>query len=83
MAFLKKIDLFLINYFFLSKQNQKETIFDILDRKKYFLDLKSKLLKKLKAIDILQRGESMIFVQKSTFFSYLFLEQKKPERKIF
>ena len=56
MAFLKKIDLFLINFFFLSKQNQKETIFDILDRKKYFLDLKSKLLKKLKAIDILQRG---------------------------
>ena len=39
-----------INFFsmsFLNKKNQKETFFDILDRKECFLDLKS---------DILQRG---------------------------
>ena len=42
--------------FVLSKKNQREKIFDILGRKEYFLDLKSKLLKKSKTIDILQKG---------------------------
>ena len=43
-------------FFFLSKESQEKTFFDILNRKECFLDLKSKLLKKSKKSDILQRG---------------------------
>ena len=50
--------------FVLSKKNQREKIFDILGRKEYFLDLKSKLLKKSKTIDILQKGLVHDFWQK-------------------
>ena len=39
--------------------------------------------KKLEKIDILQRGESMVFVNKSTFVLYVFFEQKKPETNSF
>ena len=54
--FFSKKSTFFSYAFFLSKKNRRETIFDILGRKEYFLDLKSKLLKKSKTIDILQRG---------------------------
>ena len=53
--FLSKTDLFLI-CFFLSKQTQKETFIDLLDRNKCFLDVKNEVLKKVKKIDILKRG---------------------------
>ena len=33
-------------------------------------------------MDSLQRGQSMVFVKKSTFFSYVFFQQKKQERNI-
>ena len=58
---------------FLRKKNQKETFFDILDRKQCFLDLKS---------DILHRGQSMVFVKKSTFFSYVFFS-KETQKETF
>ena len=61
--------------FFLNKKSQKETFFDILDRKQCFLELKSEVLKKWKTIDILQRGKSMVFVEKSIFFLYVFFDQ--------
>ena len=70
--FLAKFHLLLI-CFFLSKQSKKETFFDILDRKESFLDHKKKVLKNSKKIDILQRGQSMVFVKKQTFLSYVFI----------
>ena len=42
MVFLKKSTFSLSDL--LSKENQKETIFDILDRKECFLDLKGEVL---------------------------------------
>ena len=54
--FFPKKSTFFSYVFLLAKKKQKETIFDILGRKEYFLDLKSKLLKTSKTIDILQRG---------------------------
>ena len=41
---------------FLEQKRKKETFSNILDRKKRFLDLTSKVLTKSKKIDILQRG---------------------------
>ena len=43
-------------FFFLRKESQKETFFDILDRTECFLDHKGNVLKTFKKIDILQRG---------------------------
>ena len=69
--------------FFLSKQSKKETFFDILDSKEYFLDLKSKTLAKKKKSTFC-KGVSPWFISKNRPVSYLFfLEQKKPERNIF
>ena len=42
--------------FILFKEREKETFFNILDRKECFLDLKSEVLKKVQKIVILQRG---------------------------
>ena len=81
MVFLKKSTFSLS--VLLSKESQKETFFDLLDRKECFLDHKRKLLKNSKKIDILQRGQSMVFIKKSTFFLYVFFQPKKPERNIF
>ena len=72
--FFQKIDLFLTCFFF-SKKNQKETLFDILDRKEQKRILfrpQKRSSKKLYKIDILQRGQFMVFVKKSTFFSFFF-----------
>ena len=61
--------------FFFIKESEKETIFNILDTKKCFLDLKSEVLKKVQKSDILHhmfvlRKESL----KNTFFNI-------PDRK--
>ena len=69
--------------FFLSKKSQRETFFNILNRKECFLDHNRKVLKNSKKIDILQRGKSMVFVKTSTFSFYVFFEQTKPERNFF
>ena len=81
MAFLKKSTFF--SYVFFNKKSQKEPYFDILDRKECFLDLKSKVLTRSKNIDILQRGQSMVFVKKSTFFLYVFLTKKTQKERFF
>ena len=48
-GFVKKSTFFL--YFFFSKGSQKETFFDILDRKECFLYLKSEVLKKSRKLE--------------------------------
>ena len=53
MVFVEKSTFF--HMFLLSKKGQKETFFDILDRKECHLDLKSEVLTKSKNIDILER----------------------------
>ena len=70
-------------FFFWAKKSQKETFFDILDRRKSSLDLKSEVLTKSKKIAILQRGYSMVFVKKSTFFWYVFFSQKSQKERFF
>ena len=66
MAFVQKSTFF--SYVFLKKKSQKETFFDILDRKQCFLDLKSEVLPWfLSIIDL---------------FLICFFKQKKPERNI-
>ena len=79
MIFLKKSTCFLY-VFFLSKKSQKETFFDILDRKQSFLDLKSEVLTKSKKIDILQRG-SPWFLSKNRPFSHIFVLRKKTKKE--
>ena len=68
--------------FFFQQKSQKETFFDVLDSKECFLHLNSEVLAKSK-ISTLQRGQSMVFLKKSTFSLYFFFQQKKPERNIF
>ena len=70
--------------FFLSKGSQKETFFDILDRKECFLDLKSEVLKKSRELEFGKGVCSWVFLKKkSTFFLIVFFEQREPERNIF
>ena len=57
--------------FFLSKKSQKQTVFDILDRKECFLDLKSEVLKKSRKSTFC-KGVSQWFLSKNGFFSYMF-----------
>ena len=68
--------------FFFSQKSQKERCFHILDRKEYFLDLKSEVLKSRKNrhfANALVHGIS----QKIDRFLIFSFEQRKPERNIF
>ena len=65
--------------FLFSKKGQKETFFDILDRKECHLDLKSEVLTKSKNIDILE-GVSPWLLSKNRPFLCLFFNKKKPTR---
>ena len=76
MVFVKKSTFF--SFFFLTKKSQKETFFDILDRKECFLDLKSEVLTKSKNIDIL-KGVSPWFLSKNRPFSCLFFSKKSQQ----
>ena len=67
---------------FLSKEGQKETFFDILDRKECFLDHKKKVLKNSKKSTFC-KGVSPWFLSKNRPVFRVFFEQKKPERNIF
>ena len=69
--------------FLFQQKSHKETFFDILDRKQSFLDLKSEVLTNSKKIDIFQRGQSMVFLKKSTFFLYVFLTKKSQKERFF
>ena len=57
--------------FLLSKKSHKETFFDILDIKKYFLNLKSETLAKSKKSTFC-KGVSPWFFSKNRPFSYMF-----------
>ena len=81
MVFVKKLTFFL--YVFLSKTSQKETFFDIPDRKECFLDLKSKVLKKSRKLTFC-KGVSPFFLSKNRPFSYIvFLRKKSPKETFF
>ena len=80
-GFIQKIGLFLV-CFFLSKKSQKETFFDILDRKKFFLDQKRKVLKNSKKSTFC-KGVSPWFLSKNRPFSYMFFLSKKSQKEAF
>ena len=81
-GFCQKVDVFFICFFFLSQKSQKERFFDILDRKEYFLDLKSELLKKSKKSTFC-KGVSPWFFSKNRPFSYMFFLTKKSQKERF
>ena len=80
-GFFKKIDLFLICFVF-SRKSQKETFFDILDRKECFLDLKSEVLKNSKKWTVC-KGVSPWFFQKIDLFLICFFFSKKSQKETF
>ena len=80
--FLSKSRRFFHMFFFLSQKSQKERFFDILDRKEYFLDLKSELLKKSKKSTFC-KGVSPWYFSKNWPFPYLFFWAKKVRKKHF
>ena len=80
--FLSKSRRFFHMFFFLSQKSQKERFFDILDRKEYFLDLKSELLKKSKKSTFC-KGVSPWFFSKNRPFSYMFFLTKKSQKERF
>ena len=59
------------HFFFLTKKSQKETFFDILDRRECVLDLKSEVLKKSKK-STFYKGISPWFFFKNRPFPHLF-----------
>ena len=70
-------------FFFLSKKSQKETFFDILDRKEWVLDHKRKVLKNSKKSTFCN-GVTPWFLSKNRPFPHtFFFEQTKPERNIY
>ena len=83
MVFFQKIDLFLIYFFFLSKKNQKETFFDVLDRKECFLDRKRKVLKNSKESTFCNLGLVHGFCQKIDLFLICFFWAKKSQKETF
>ena len=68
--------------FVLSKQSKKETYFDILDSKEFFLDLKSETLAKSKK-SAFCKGVSPWFLSKNRPFPYIFFSSKKSKKKTF
>ena len=69
--------------FVLSKQSKKETYFDILDSKEFFLDLKSETLAKSKK-SAFCKGVSPWFLSKNRPYSYqIFFEQKGKKETFF
>ena len=79
MVFVKK-STFFSYVFFLSKKSQKETFFDILDRKECFLDLKSEVLKNSKKWTVC-KGVSPWFLSKNRPFPPMFFFWTKKARK--
>ena len=67
-------------FFFLTKKSQKERVFDILDRKESFLDLKSEVVAKSKKSTFCN-GVSPWFFSNNQPFSYMFLFLAKNARK--
>ena len=78
MVFVKKSTFFL--YVFFSKKSQKQTVFDILDGKESFLDLKSEVLKKSRKSTFC-KGVSPWVLSKNRPFSYMFFFSKKSQKQ--
>ena len=82
MVFVKKSSFLL--YVFFREKSEKETFFYILDSKEYFLDLKSKVLARLKKWTFCKAVIPWFFSKNGPFcyMFFLFLAKKKPERNI-
>ena len=80
MVFVKKSTFSYM--FFLSKKSHKQTVFDILDTKESFLDLKSKVVKKSRKSTFC-KGVSPCFLSKNRPFSYMFVLSKKRQKETF
>ena len=68
--------------FSLTNKSQKETFFDILDRKECFLDHKREVLKNSKKSTFC-KGVSPWFLSKNRPFSYMFFLSKKSQKETF
>ena len=68
--------------FFLSKKSQKETFFDILDRKEWFLDHKRKVLKNSKKSKFCN-GVTPWFLSKNRPFPHTFFLSKQSQKETF
>ena len=81
MVFLKNRP-FSYMFFFLTKKSQKERVFDILDRKESFLDLKSEVVAKSKKSTFC-KGVSPWFFSNNQPFSYMFFVSQKCQKETF
>ena len=70
------------HFFFWTKKSQKETFFDILDRKECFLDLKSEVLKNSKK-STFSKGVSTWFLAKIRPSSYMFFLSKQSKKETY
>ena len=68
--------------FFLSKQSQKETFFDLLDRNECFLDVKSEVQKKSKK-STFWNGVSPWFLSKNWPVFHIFFFNKERQEETF
>ena len=66
--------------FFFSKESQKETFFDILDRKERIIHHKIKVLKNIKKSTFC-KTVSPWFLSKNRPFSYMFFFSKKRQKQ--
>ena len=80
MVFLKESTFFLCVLF--SKESQKETIYDILNRKEYFLDLKSKVIAKSKKSTFC-KGVSSWLLSKNRPFPFMLFWSKQGQKETF
>ena len=67
--------------FFLRKKIHKKTVFDILDRKECFSDLRSEVLPKSRKSTFCIGVISWFLSKKSTFFLYVFFFSKKRKKQ--
>ena len=68
--------------FFLSKKSQRETFFNILNRKEYLLDLKSKVLAKSKKSTFCKRVSSWL-LSKNRPFPFMLFWSKQGQKETF
>ena len=78
MVLVKKKTFF--SYAFFSKESQKQTVFDILDRKERFIHHKIKVLKTTKKSTFCKRL-SPWFLSKNRPFSYMFFSSEKSQKQ--
>ena len=69
------------HFFFLTKKSQKETFFDILDRKECFLDLKSEVLKNSKKWTVCKKVSPWFFSKNRPFSHMFFFLDKKSQKE--